>query len=859
MPTRNHVKRRRPSSGGMSAGQIERLEPRHALAVTFAGGAWTIVGDNDLIGADDTIVVEENPANTRQLRATVNGVVVDVRSKLRVKSIHVVAGRGDDTITIDVPANLAIATRLEGGFGADTITGGPGADVILGGPGRDALNGREGNDEIRGNGGVDALVGSAGDDVLHGGAGVDTLRGGGGRNTLDGGLAVDAMFGTNETDVARLDEGERLVGNESTNPLEPIAGLDRLKTWAIEAMVARWKSWLGKETWGWWGGGVMLDGGVGPATTTATATTAPADDFSRTNTQVVGVDEGDRVKTDGSHLFVIAGDGVDVLDVRSADRLGLVSHLALPGIERQLFLDGTRLTVISEGSDSPVADALSSSGSIGSWFSQVVVTVVDIADPLTPTIVETTRLDGTFVDARAVDGRVVVVSQAAINLPSPELLPVSGGSGNPPPVPVPMPVASSLSVAASSSVVLPVWPRSMYEGEAAYRERLELAWTEESLPGYVTVDAGGPGSSGMLAAPGRTWLPVDGGDGSLLSISSFEVRDELSGPEATTTAAGIGGRIFASTSGLYVFAAHQGVWWDRWNADASTNIYKFDLTSADVPLVAMGAVSGTTLDQFSLDESDGYLRVATTDGFGFASSARVTVLAAVAGYLETVGSVSGLAPGERIYSVRFVGARGYVSTFRQIDPLFVIDLSIPAAPRVTGELKVPGYSTHLMPLDATHLLGIGRDVDPVTGRDLGLQLSLFDVGDPTAPRRTATYTFGGDWSSWSPASWDHHAIGWFADRGILALPVQERGTTTDLVVFRIDVDSTNAFERLGEIVHEGSIERSVRIGERLYAVSSAEVTAHPLTEPDVRLAAAELSGAAEPPIVVDWEAIGVVA
>jgi hypothetical protein len=422
-----------------------------------------------------------------------------------------------------------------------------------------------------------------------------------------------------------------------------------------------------------------------------------------------------------------------------------------------------------------------------------------------------------------------------------------------------MPVASSLPVAASVTVVSPAWPRSVYEGEAAYRERLERAWNEDALPGYVTVETGGAGSAGMLTAPGHTWLPVDGGDGSLLSISSFDVRDEAVGPEATTTAAGIGGRIFASLSGLYVFDAHQGVWWDRWNADASTNIYKFDLASADVPLVAMGSVSGTTLDQFSLDESDGLLRVATTDGFGFGSSARVTVLAAAAGYLETVGSVSGLAPGERIYSVRFVGSRGYLSTFRQIDPLFVIDLSIPAAPRVTGELKVPGYSTHLMPLDATHLLGIGRDVDPVTGRDLGLQLSLFDVGDPAAPRRTSTYTFGGDWSSWSPASWDHHAIGWFADQGILALPVQERGETTDLVVFRIDVGSTNAFERLGAIVHEGSIERSVRIGERLYAVSSAEVTAHPLTAPDVRLAAADLSGVGEQPIVVAWEPILAVA
>ena len=116
---------------------VERLENRHALAVSFAAGAWTIVGDADAAHCDDTIVVERNPANARQLRATVNGIVVDVRSEARMKSIHIVGGAGDDSIIIDVPGNSRIATRLEGGYGADAITGGDGADVINGGPGRD--------------------------------------------------------------------------------------------------------------------------------------------------------------------------------------------------------------------------------------------------------------------------------------------------------------------------------------------------------------------------------------------------------------------------------------------------------------------------------------------------------------------------------------------------------------------------------------------------------------------------------------------------------------------------------------------------------------------------------------------------
>ena len=853
MQRRQRMNRRRTGSR-QTPRVIERLETRHALAVSFAAGAWTIVGDASAALPDDTIVIEPNPVNARQLRATVNGAVIDVRSAARVKSIHVVAGFGDDSITVNVPGNERITTRLEGGFGNDVITGGDGPDVILGGPGRDTLNGRGGNDEIRGNGGVDSLVGSGGDDALFGGAGVDSVRAGAGRNTLDGGLAIDAMYGTAGIDTARLDEGEQLVSNESTNPLAPVGDIARLKSWAIEAAVARSRDMLGRPVWPWWGGPIrIMDGGVGPAFTAVTGNTASPTDYSQTPTQVAGVDEGDRVKTDGSHLFALAGDGIDILDVATPERLGVVSHLALPGDERQLFLSGTRVTVISqEWGQADVAIGTAAMMPIHAptrW--QVVVTVVDVAAPASPVIVETTRLDGWLVDARAISDRVMVVTQGSIDLPAPGVVTDPAMPGPLTPVPV---LASR--VASPSCVIGPILPgegtSTRYEDEASYRDRLEKAWAETALPGYQVVDAAGGESSGTLVDPAHTSLPVDGGDTSLLSVVSFTVGDAVAGPDATTTAGGVGGQIFASTSGLYVVDTHVGSWWDDADTGTTTNLYKFDLTAGEAPLVAMGSVAGMTLDQFSLDEHDGLLRIATTDGFGAGASNAVTVLAAAAGRLEAVGSVSGLARGERIYSVRFAGDRGYVSTFRQIDPLFVIDLSTPTAPRVTGELKVPGYSTHLMPLDDTHLLGVGRDVDAVTGLDGGLQLSIVDVGEPAAPKLSATYTFvGGDWGSWSPASWDHHALGWFAEQGILALPVQEAGWMTDLVVFHIDTGSPDAFTRLGTIEHTDSIDRSVRIGDVLYAVSTGQVTAHPLADPAVQLAAADLSASAAGSVVVD--------
>lgn len=845
---RRRIDPRRPG-GAVPLAAGERLEPRHALAVSFVGGTWTIVGDADAGLADDTIVVEPNPVNARQLRAVVNGVVVDVRSAARVKTIHVMAGAGDDSVAVNVPGNDRIATRLEGGFGNDVILGGAGRDVILGGPGRDTLNGRGGDDEIRGNGGMDSLVGSAGDDDLFGGAGVDVLRGGAGRNALDGGLAVDAIFGASGTDVARLDEGERLVGNEATNPLAPIGDTARLKSWAIEAAVARSADLFGRPAWPWWGGPIIVPGG-GPDVAATTASPG-ATDFSPTPTQVAGVDEGDRVKTNGAQLFVIAGDGIDIVDVAAPRRLGVLAHLALPGQERQLFLSGTRLTVISQAWESTweswgepgVAVGTAAPAVLPAPTSrQVVVTVVDVADPTAPVVLETTQLDGWLLDARAIGDRVVVVTQDAVDLPAVGIVAA-------PPAPGPAAVPT-LAPAVIGPPMLGDEPAGWYESEAAYRARLEEAWKPTLLPGYRVVDARGGQTAGTLVDPAHTSLPVDGGDTSLLSVVSFTVGDDRVGPDAATTAGGIGGRIHASTSGLVVYDTHVGSWWDETDAATTTNVYRFDLTTTAAPLVAMGSVPGVTLDQFSVDEHDGLLRIATTSGFGDGASSGVTVLAAAAGRLETVGRVAGLAPGERIYSVRFAGSRGYVSTFREVDPLFVIDLSVPTDPRVTGELKVPGYSTHLVPLDGRYLLGVGRDVDPMTGRDGGLQFSIFDVGDPAAPRRSATHTFAGDWGSWSPAAWDHHALGWFAAQGILAVPVQEGTQATELVVFRVDPGAADAFRRLGAVGHPESIDRSVRIGDVLYAVSTSRVTAHPLTDPTVQLAAADLTAADGGPIIV---------
>jgi hypothetical protein len=506
--------------------------------------------------------------------------------------------------------------------------------------------------------------------------------------------------------------------------------------------------------------------------------------------------------------------------------------------------------------------------------------VIDVSVPAAPTILETTRLDGWLADSRAIEGRVLVVTQDSFDVPAPALIAIApdGTESEAGPTHTAGPFVAATTFAdgdageaaefmpgITSISALPWWggvggdgTRYVYEDQAAYRARLERAWASTAIPRYRVTDAAGVEMGGDLVAPGRAYLPVDAGDDTLLSVASFEVSDDVVGPDAVTSVAGVTGTVYASTSSLYVSAANVGNWWDVTDAESTTNVYKFDLQHVDVPLVAMGSVPGTTLNQFSLDEShDGLLRVATTVGFGDAASSGVYVMAASAGNLQTVGSVTGLAPGERIYSTRFIGDVGYVSTFREVDPLFVIDLADPLSPRVAGELKVPGYSSYLQPLDATRLLGIGRDVDPTSGEVRGLQLSVFDVGRPEQPRRTSTYTFAGTaWQSWSEALWDHHAVSWFPEQQILAIPVQQGdwwSGSDGLVVFRIDLASADGFTNIGQISHDGPVQRSLRIGEFIYSISSGQVQVHRLDDPTAEVGRTSLTAAVQDDLqVIAW-------
>jgi hypothetical protein len=214
----------------------------------------------------------------------------------------------------------------------------------------------------------------------------------------------------------------------------------------------------------------------------------------------------------------------------------------------------------------------------------------------------------------------------------------------------------------------------------------------------------------------------------------------------------------------------------------------------------------------------------------------VTVLAERGSVLQALGRVGGLGKGERIYAVRFAGDKGYVVTFRQVDPLYTLDLSKKTAPKLLGELKILGYSAYLHPISDNLLLGVGQDAG-AQGRTLGTQLSLFDVSDLRSPVRRATASLGGNSSS--TAEFDPHAFLYWDPSKLAVIPLQTYGPAgqafSGAVGFRIGASS---IDEAGRITHPGQgsaqnassppIGRSVVIDGKLYTLSYAGLAANRL-------------------------------
>jgi hypothetical protein len=533
--------------------------------------------------------------------------------------------------------------------------------------------------------------------------------------------------------------------------------------------------------------------------------------FSETNVQVEGVDEPDMVKTDGERIVVIAEGELIVVDVTGEEPVETGRVSIHKFAVQSLFLEGDKALLFgSAWSQGPMPVAEFDRGIVPGGTPTLQIIEVDISDD--PEIARTMTIDGSFISARMVDGRVRLVITSS-------------------------PVGFEWEFPSGSGL------RAERDATEKNREIVRDSTAENWIPYYVVSDGDGNlVDEGTLFDCDRAAHPAEFSGLNMLSVVTIDLASGLDVIDSTGVLAN-GDTVYASEESLYVATQNWETW--RWQASGAesdrpdgptTEIHKFDISSPTrTDYMASGEIDGYLLNQFAMDEHDGMLRAASTTtpnwwGSGPDSESRITVLRQIDDTLVNVGLVDGLGKTEQIYSVRFMGPSAYVVTFRQTDPLYTVDLSDPRQPKVVGELKIPGYSAYLHPVGEGLIMGIGHDTTE-EGVVQGTQVSIFDVSDLSDPQRIDTYTLSEGTNS--EVEYDHHAFLYW--EGLAMIPVQQwwwddkKCEGLFMGAVGLAVGDEGKLAEVGKVVHPGAdqndwdgrsqIRRSIVVDGSLYTIS----------------------------------------
>ncbi|CAG9622037.1 beta-propeller domain-containing protein [Sutcliffiella rhizosphaerae] len=525
------------------------------------------------------------------------------------------------------------------------------------------------------------------------------------------------------------------------------------------------------------------------------------DDHSETNVQVEGVDEADIVKTDGTYIYQATDQKLKITKAEPAGEMSVLTELSYRDFyPMQLFLDGDQLIVIGNHWDEKIHHEPkrgAESMMIMPMYDSTRAIVYNIADAKNPIVEKTVTLEGSYVSSRKIDQYVYFLTNQYANY----------------------------------------WILDEHP-EADLRPRVS--------------DANGEEESSMEPVPYDriTYFPESTEDNFML-IASIDLN-HTDRDASILTYLGSGHQIYMSKENLYV-AVPNYAYGPNWMNNESTELYKFAVDGTNVEFAANGSIPGYLLNQFSMDEYNGHFRVAATKGQTWdENSPSSNHLYILDSGLNVVSSVDDLARGERIYSVRFMGEKAYVVTFKEVDPLFVFDLSNPNEPKVLGELKIPGFSNYLHPYDENHLIGFGYDTllekDQWGTRVVtnGVKISLFDVSDPTNPLEKHTEIIGGR-STYSPLNYDHKALLFNKEKDIFAFPItvydenskdgSYRLAFEGAMVYGIDLDK--GFTLNKQITHqnektlyedwEKTVQRILYIKDHLYTVTPKNIKATKIT------------------------------
>ncbi|MFH1585926.1 MAG: beta-propeller domain-containing protein [archaeon] len=571
---------------------------------------------------------------------------------------------------------------------------------------------------------------------------------------------------------------------------------------------------------GWGRGGIMDFASKGVASTTGSAESAQADsasDYSETNIQVEGVDEADIIKNDGKYIYTVSGNKVVIVNAYPAEDMEVLSEIefkdeSITGI----FINGGKLVVFSQEYAPIIYEAKVRCMAIGCVVPQkeqvTNVYIYDISDREYPGLEEDISVSGYYSNSRMIGDYVYIINNQYIY-----------DKG--------------------------ILPAVETDGAVDVIEATEISYSDIKDTSFqYTI---------ILA----------------VNVQTGETSEE-------TMLTGRSQNIYVSQDNIYTTFTKYAQWYSpvfRVDGDEDerekTIINKFSIDEDEINYEATGEVLGHILNQFSMDEYEGNFRIATTiSGYEDNKDTSINNIYVLNEDMEVVGELEGIAPGESIYSVRFMGKRGYIVTFRHIDPLFVIDLSNPENPEILGKLKIPGYSDYLHPYDETHLIGIGKEVDASIDADKvhtegavyytaiqGVKLAIFDVSDVEHPVEMYKVVIG-DRGTESLAASDHKAFLFDKARELLVVPMTvaelQEGQTKDMqgeytfqgaYVYNINLE--DGFDLKGRVTHydeddeafkksgyyfrgDRNIQRSLYMDDVLYTFSNEVIKANDLEDLD---------------------------
>ncbi|MBN8201288.1 beta-propeller domain-containing protein [Bacillus sp. NTK034] len=526
-------------------------------------------------------------------------------------------------------------------------------------------------------------------------------------------------------------------------------------------------------------------------------------DYSGTNIQVAGIDEADVVKTDGTHIYKITDNKVQIIKAMPADKMKMDSVLTFNQAfsPYQLFIEGNQLIVVGHSYiDAP--DHIGKAASekkIAPAFHSTKTIVFNIENKQKPVQIREADIEGSLLASRLMDGKVYFITS--------------------------------------------------YYPEYWILERNKNA---DLRPRYF--DTAKSSEQQIVDYNEIKYFPGSQ-NANYINIAVLNVRSSRE-PLSITSYLGSGNEFYMSHNNLYLSAVSYSneIIADRQMPQPDTSIYKFNIKDGKVEFQASAEIEGTVLNQFSMDEYNENFRVVTTRGEAWdertPSSNSLYILDK---NLKQIGQLEDLARGERIYSARFMNDRIYMVTFKETDPLFVIDGSDPKKPSVLGELKIPGFSNYLHPLDENHLIGFGYDTKITGGKGTGSQpvittdgvkISLFDVSNTNKPVEKDTEIIGGR-GTYSPLNYDHKALLIHKKKNLYGFPISiyqnkegsQFESTFDFqgaLVYKITAQS--GIELQSKITHqtenaiyeewEETIERLIYIGDHIYSISPKKVDAY---------------------------------